>query len=87
MIDTTLSRRHLLAGASTTAAASLLGNADPAAVEAPLLKVEAAVEAREGWRPAEPDRACWPRAKIELTSRAPAGMQLACSSDTLDRPT
>jgi hypothetical protein len=41
MIDTTLSRRHLLAGASATAAASLVGGAGPAAAKAPLLKTQA----------------------------------------------
>jgi hypothetical protein len=41
MIDTTLSRRHLLAGASATAAAGLLGTALPAAAKAPLLKTQA----------------------------------------------
>jgi glyoxylase-like metal-dependent hydrolase (beta-lactamase superfamily II) len=41
MIDTTLSRRHLLAGASATAAASLVGSARPAAAKAPLLKTKA----------------------------------------------
>jgi len=41
MIDTTLSRRHLLAGASATAAAGLLGGALPAAAKAPLLKTQA----------------------------------------------
>jgi glyoxylase-like metal-dependent hydrolase (beta-lactamase superfamily II) len=38
MIDTTLSRRHLLAGASAATAASLAGSASPVAAKAPLLK-------------------------------------------------
>jgi Metallo-beta-lactamase superfamily len=38
MIDTTLSRRHLLAGASATAAATFVGSERPAAAKAPLLK-------------------------------------------------
>ena len=41
MTDMTLSRRYLLAGASATAAAGLLGEALPAAAKAPLLKTQA----------------------------------------------
>jgi hypothetical protein len=41
MIDKPLSRRHLLAGASATAAASLVGSARPAAARASLLKTQA----------------------------------------------
>jgi hypothetical protein len=43
MTDTTLSRRHLLAGASATAAAAagLVGTALPAAAKAPLVKTQA----------------------------------------------
>ena len=44
MTDTTLSRRHLLAGVSATtaaAAAGLVGSARPAAAKAPLVKTQA----------------------------------------------
>src|SRR5713101_8237328 len=41
MTKTTLSRRHLLAGASATAAASFVASARPAAAKAPLLKSQA----------------------------------------------
>jgi hypothetical protein len=41
MTDTTLSRRHLLAGASATAAAGLVGSALPTAAKAPLIKTQA----------------------------------------------
>jgi hypothetical protein len=41
MIDTALSRRHLLAGASATAAANFVGSGRPAAAKAPLLKTQA----------------------------------------------
>ncbi|HEV3373722.1 MAG TPA: twin-arginine translocation signal domain-containing protein, partial [Xanthobacteraceae bacterium] len=41
MTDTTLSRRHLLVGASATAAAGLVGSAFPGAAKAPLLKTQA----------------------------------------------
>jgi glyoxylase-like metal-dependent hydrolase (beta-lactamase superfamily II) len=41
MIDTTLSRRHLLAGASATVAATFVGSERPAAAKAPLLKTQA----------------------------------------------
>jgi hypothetical protein len=41
MIDTILSRRHSLTGASATAAASLVGSASPVAPRAPLLKTQA----------------------------------------------
>jgi Metallo-beta-lactamase superfamily len=41
MIDTTLSRRHLLAGVSATAAASFVDSERPAAAKAPLLKTQA----------------------------------------------
>jgi hypothetical protein len=41
MTKTTLSRRHLLADASATAAASFVASACPAAAKAPLLKSHA----------------------------------------------
>jgi glyoxylase-like metal-dependent hydrolase (beta-lactamase superfamily II) len=41
MIDTTLSRRHLLAGVSATAAASFVDSERPAGAKAPLLKTQA----------------------------------------------
>src|ERR1700730_10588868 len=41
MNDTTLSRRHLLAGASATAATGLVGSPLPLAAKAPLLKTQA----------------------------------------------
>jgi hypothetical protein len=41
MTETTLSRRHLLAGASATATAGLVGSALPLAAKAPLLKTQA----------------------------------------------